>query len=236
MALPVNLFLTYETTLSGQAANVIARVYSADGTAQGTLRATVTANWQEDFDETGATCGYLNNVAADASWGAMLRVKYTIVGVPGAGYDAPWMDYGAFFVRYTPFNLPIPVENLVYQATQQSQVALNVNFRWFQGILEPKVWNWTDQQGNPISLAGKTIKFRAWIDSGDAQTGELQHDNGTTGGITVSGTNNNVVTLTPTSGDLASARVYRYILWDDTTPAAISAGAVDIVPTRLVVP
>lgn len=235
----------YESAYTGQAANVVARVYVVDGTsALGTLKATITAGWVEGTDGTGAPSGaYVNFVQYDSVvWGMpantcySLRVVYTITGFPGRGEDVFFVDFSGIVAKFQPFTLPIPVANLVYQATQQSSVALNVNFKWFQGILEPRVWSWTDPQGNPISLSGKTVKFFAWYDSGDGQTGEIQHDSAGVGGVTITGANNNVVTVTPTSGDLAVARVWKYLLFDSTTPSAISSGSIDIVPTRLAVP
>lgn len=81
-----------------------------------------------------------------------------------------------------------------------------------------------DQDGDPIDLSGKTLKFLAYYAADNTRTFQLQTGNG----VAVSGANNNVVTITVPVARTRVARSYLYKLVNDTDDEMLMYGQMTI--------
>lgn len=91
------------------------------------------------------------------------------------------------------------------------------------------VWSITDANEDPVDLSGKTIRC-VWYDSN-----EITHTTKQTGGsgITISGDDNNVVTMTYTTTDTATPKSLRYNLWNITDNLLLQYGNLTIAQTQI---
>jgi hypothetical protein len=92
----------------------------------------------------------------------------------------------------------------------------------------------TDSTGAPVNLAGKTIRFVAYIEPenvdpalDDSLTAVFQYQIGS--GISVGGTANNVVTVQHSTDNTAVARSLGYFLWNITDNIVLASGRLTIV-------
>lgn len=86
-----------------------------------------------------------------------------------------------------------------------------------------------DENGDPINLAGHTVKFTA-SDPLFPLDELIYHDNGTAGGLTVSGVDSNDITLQFSAQDTAIVRDLEHAIWDVTDNIVLGWGELSIIP------
>jgi hypothetical protein len=93
-------------------------------------------------------------------------------------------------------------------------------------------WAWADGLGNPVNLAGKTVKLTAWDPTLFTPTEGVFQETATISGSPVQ----NVATVTFSTSDTAMAAVLSYELLDVTDNAPICTGTLEIQPTTQTAP
>jgi hypothetical protein len=89
---------------------------------------------------------------------------------------------------------------------------------------ETRDWPFTilDENGNAVNLSGKTLRFEAYMVSGQNTLPVFHYVSPTN--VTISGSGNNIVTVAIQSADTAIARLMQWALWDDTDDVVIFRG------------
>lgn len=108
-----------------------------------------------------------------------------------------------------------------------------------QGSAPTDRWTITDAAGGAVGLSGKTVRFVAMEVSDAGDDVDSVYDDSVTGlykyetsgsGIVVSGADNNIVSVTHSAANTATAGQFKYILWNATDKLPLASGKLTIKP------
>lgn len=178
-------------------------------------------------------------VITATNWG-MGRWYITFPAIIGAGAYSCFVYKGLGAVG----DIPTAIHNVLVPTTTTqsltpvlgSDAATSNIVKVYQYIPSTIQFTAQDTQGNPINLSTSTVQIVVYQDNGVNQIGIFEHDNAGIGGITISGTNSNLINVQLTTGDVANAANYLYTCWNVSTNLPLFVGTFEIAQNRITVP
>jgi len=162
-----------------------------------------------------------SNVAVTAP--ADMALNSTVAKAATAVSSTTWTNARAAKLDSYPYSVtPLAVTVSAGAVTENKLTAYQ------RTALGPYVWTIVDSSSNPVSLAGKTVRFNV-SEIGTATPAFVYSSTGSE--ITISGSSNNVVTLSADDTNTGRAGLYQYALLNYTDDTLLNKGTLKIVPT-----